>query len=1466
MNLKTKRKNQKLFVIALLFFMLTTIFLNFTYKPKDEVKNSESADQTLMGLPKRSAGEITVFTPENKFYSDPMSGYYPATYGFENDENGQLPQEWADESLRAGCYIEVKESQTGHNKVAHLNDTVSHSSEGRVQLNQYFDNGQSEGTIELWFQTSDVTPITCIKIREPDHTTMIDLGFHYDDLYYISSGKQYSISVSDNTWYHFRISWNSNEKWNYTVRDTAGQVLDSKQNLDFINSGTPGNIHFLTGGSYTYDTYLDAVGYSWDPRYTLGDNLNEGLLLGYDNTTTFDWQGYSLDAKTNRTILGNVTIPMPSNGSHNIQVFGNSSTGQIYASQPKHFGVGEGIIIKSPQDKTYNTASDHFMGTYFTPNFDFPESYWYNDSEPETNVYSQSFAKGHKDVLVIEDNNTSAFTDPGYRDGITRGHGSIEFYYMISGTLTGNIPVFRASRDSYPWRLIGLCIQDGEWWYDGSSSLSKVPNVINPQLDTWYQIKIDWCRDGTNWEGLADLDWQVTIDGISSGSLPYNHLNNYDPTYFHFPSSIDNTVPYKEYYDALSFSWDENYNSDQCLDPAIPLVFENSTNLDWIGYSLDDMANVTISGNSTIPLPEDGPHSIQVFGNNTSGNIFESQVRHFNVDTDSLDSININSPENKTYTESMSGYHPATYGFENDENGQLPQEWIDESLRAGCYIEAKESQAGHNKVAHLDDTVSHSTEGRVQLNQYFDNIHSEGTIELWFQTSDVTPITCIKIREPDHTTMIDLGFHYDDLYYIDSSKHYSISVSDNTWYHFKISWNSNEKWNYTVRNSVGQVLDSKQNLDFINSGTPGNLHFLTGGDYIYDTYLDAVGYSWDPRYTLGDNLNEGLLLGYDNTTTLDWQGYSLDGQANVTISGNKTIPTPEDGIHTIQVFGNDTSGNMIESELRHFTINCDDLTAPTINTNDSQIYLKQGEACWIGWDISDPADGNYIIYENGTAISSDSFISSAEMSTFIYSETVLSMNYTLIGEDSYGNKGQATVLVSIYSSAYDYLTSSGANIVSREGLYLEIETNGPAFLQISHSSESEDFSDIQGGIWANLTALQFYSFELLNTDYEEDSSLLENATIRFYYPQISDSVKDPSDLYVLHGVYDGQYIKIWDRVDLSLHEEMDYVEITINRFSYYCLAELEVKEGPGNDDDTDDGPDLLIFITDNLIIIIILASVGVAVPTLYTVRSKQQKKKTSAETLKSKEKLSKDTIKHDFKRKAETKRRQLERTWEPEDITDKTYPSKSGKAAPSPAKPLKARQRPIAPKKKVKKSKLSAYDPLTEHEREKIKKERAQTEKEMEIREDVDICQVHKGPIEGVNYICPKCKTKYCLKCAQVLKQRNEGCWVCDTPIKLGLTDLKGNAEEIFINDEAELDLEKYVLGELNHSDISSSRFKDIKITALSKEFLKVVDHLEWEGDEKEIFLNEMSALTPEERKEILDDIIVYRENHSTKD
>lgn len=66
--------------------------------------------------------------------------------------------------------------------------------------------------------------------------------------------------------------------------------------------------------------------------------------------------------------------------------------------------------------------------------------------------------------------------------------------------------------------------------------------------------------------------------------------------------------------------------------------------------------------------------------------------------------------------------------------------------------------------------------------------------------------------------------------------------------------------------------------------------------------------------------NSSVPLNFTVDEETSWIGYSLDGKANVTITGNMTLSELLDGTHDLAVYANDTSGNMGFSDTVHFTI------------------------------------------------------------------------------------------------------------------------------------------------------------------------------------------------------------------------------------------------------------------------------------------------------------------------------------------------------------------------------------------------------------------------------------------------------------------------------------------------------------------------------------------------------------------
>jgi hypothetical protein len=63
----------------------------------------------------------------------------------------------------------------------------------------------------------------------------------------------------------------------------------------------------------------------------------------------------------------------------------------------------------------------------------------------------------------------------------------------------------------------------------------------------------------------------------------------------------------------------------------ISLTFTLSESISWIGYTLNDQANVTITGNTTLTGLSNGLHNLTVYATDTDGNTGVSETVYFSV-------------------------------------------------------------------------------------------------------------------------------------------------------------------------------------------------------------------------------------------------------------------------------------------------------------------------------------------------------------------------------------------------------------------------------------------------------------------------------------------------------------------------------------------------------------------------------------------------------------------------------------------------------------------------------------------------------------------------------------------------------------------------------------------------------------------------------------------------------------------
>ncbi len=319
------------FLVVVFTFSCSFINNNISFNKNFELNcKGDNSFQT-------SDNEISIITPESKTYTEPMSGYYPATYGFENDEIWIIPEEWSFFTSYTG-FVQVVEEMDGHNKVVELKDagggggativsnTFSSQTTGIIECYIYLDYPHNSGDY-LMIQIHDQNPQDTIVIYWEDGNLVV----------YNGAAPTTVGSYNGYTWYHVRIQFDCADDWHLWIDENS---VDGGSGYGFRSTTTTSITKFdMRTWSDNVFNYIDAVGYSWDPNYNIGDNLNEGLLLSFVNRTPLDWMGYSLDGLTTKTIVGNTTLPLPTNGVHNIQVFGNDSLGTIYASEIQYFSI-----------------------------------------------------------------------------------------------------------------------------------------------------------------------------------------------------------------------------------------------------------------------------------------------------------------------------------------------------------------------------------------------------------------------------------------------------------------------------------------------------------------------------------------------------------------------------------------------------------------------------------------------------------------------------------------------------------------------------------------------------------------------------------------------------------------------------------------------------------------------------------------------------------------------------------------------------------------------------------------------------------------------------------------------------------------------------------------------------------------------------------------------------------------------
>ncbi|MHA2402699.1 MAG: DUF2341 domain-containing protein, partial [Candidatus Kariarchaeaceae archaeon] len=589
---------------------------------------------------------LNLLSPEQKNYVNASQGYYPATYGFENDVQGITGTAigFLDSYFRSGGFstgIGIVDEYFGHKNLMHVTDTDP----GNIVSGwHYFDTPPVAGTIEFYQLAQGSTGDQSFSLRAMDETNAFQMhvvvtsGVGYFQ-YYNGSAFQTIGNLTVDTWYHHSITFNCatgvNGTGTWIISYENGTEVGRVEDFDFNNNlNTIDTFYFTTHfASSQLQMLFDAFGFSWDSGYNIGDNFEEGLLLNFTTPTPLNWTGYSLDEGTNVTIRTNKTIPMPTPGSHTIQVFGNDSSGNWYKSLLTSFQF-RFLDISSPENKSYLTAmSGYYPATYGFENQNDGETsiIGFTDHD-ETGCQSTiiSSLDNHSKVLQMYDSSSFSALQ---RHAIDSPYlnGTVEFY--IRTTYLTTVQTGTAWLIGSTGSLIRFTVGGNSFLYDNNTGTGVEWITITGGINAnqWYHISLSYrCTGAPSYQGLTEGTWKVFIDGVEYGN--FDLFTDEGPSYLQLGTrgAMGAQSYHYVYWDALGFSWDPYYQISDNLDEGILLNFTTPAPLDWVGYSLDGGNFITIPGNTTIPSPALGTHTIQVVGNNSFG-FFQSDIESFEI-------------------------------------------------------------------------------------------------------------------------------------------------------------------------------------------------------------------------------------------------------------------------------------------------------------------------------------------------------------------------------------------------------------------------------------------------------------------------------------------------------------------------------------------------------------------------------------------------------------------------------------------------------------------------------------------------------------------------------------------------------------------------------------------------------------------------------------------------------------------
>lgn len=369
----------------------------------------------------------------------------------------------------------------------------------------------------------------------------------------------------------------------------------------------------LSGGSpLNNNEKFDPVANEWTEEAPLPTARSGFAIAVYNNKI------YVIGGTVGEGFVGNNEVYDPTTNSWETKASMPTPRGDLSASV-----VNDKIYLIS--GKKYSSSSPYFNETAVNEVYDPVNNTWSSASPITLAVYGYASTVIDGKIHIVG----------GSRNPASSGSSSFVASHQVydpqtnNWTTASNLPSYAAYGAAAS--TTGFMAPSRLFFIGGyfSTAFTGANQMYNPQNDSWNSEKV--MPTPRAYLGLAVVNDVLFAIGGFDGKNWLNTVERYTPVgYGTVPPQVQITSPENKTYSGVNLNFDVNRGTQ------------------WMGYSLDNQANVTIKGQTELYNLTQGAHSIIIFANDTQGNAGSSNRVFFSVDT-LPPKIAIVLPQNQSY-------------------------------------------------------------------------------------------------------------------------------------------------------------------------------------------------------------------------------------------------------------------------------------------------------------------------------------------------------------------------------------------------------------------------------------------------------------------------------------------------------------------------------------------------------------------------------------------------------------------------------------------------------------------------------------------------------------------------------------------------------------------------------------------------------------------------------------------------